>query len=387
MEADGGTLDCGLVEVAPLAPRSETTVELPAGLVARAGDAAAVLTVRAELAEETEWADAGHEVAWGQALLNLPAPPQVRATEVAVVADAPGSAGDAAGGGPGAGTDELLLGPAAFSRTTGALTRLGGLPVEDLRLVLWRAPTDNDHGVDWWGNTEAPTLAQRWVGAGLNRLHSRLIGITATPDADGGEELEIRTRVGIADKQYGVFVDYTWTSDGERLSLRTRVRPDGDWNDRGRDVPWARIGLELVLGTGARHVDWFGQGPHQAYPDTGQGTRTGWYSLPAADLAVDYVRPQESGARAAVHSATLQLDAGNLSISGEPFALTVRPYSQAALDAASHQPELVPDGRTYVYLDHVQRGVGTGACGPGVLEAYRLDHREADFTLVFEAEG
>lgn len=385
VEADGGTLDGGPVAVAPLAPRSETTVDLPAGLAAVAGDAAAVLTVRAELAEETEWADSGHEIAWGQASLNLPVGPEVRATAAVGETGAPAPAGSAAAGG--AGPDELLLGPAAFSRATGALTRLGGLPVDDLRLVLWRAPTDNDHGVDWWGNPEAPTLAQRWVGAGLNRLHSRLIGITAVPDADGGEALEIRTRVGVADKQYGVLVDYTWTSDGERLSLRTRVRPDGDWTDKGRDVPWARIGLELVLGTGARHVDWFGQGPHQAYPDTGQGTRKGWYSLPAADMAVDYVRPQESGARTAVHSATLQLDAGNLAISGEPFALTVRPYSQATLDAAHHLPDLVPDGRTYVYLDHVQRGVGTGACGPGVLDAYRIDQREADFTLVFAAKG
>lgn len=385
VEADGGTLDGGPVAVAPLTPRSETTVDLPAGLAAVAGDAAAVLTVRAELAAETEWADAGHEIAWGQASLNLPVGPEVRATAAVGETGAPAPAGSTAAGG--AGPDELLLGPAAFSRATGALTRLGGLPVDDLRLVLWRAPTDNDHGVDWWGNPEAPTLAQRWVGAGLNRLHSRLIGITAVPDADGGEALEIRTRVGVADKQYGVLVDYTWTSDGERLSLRTRVRPDGDWSDKGRDVPWARIGLELVLGTGARHVDWFGQGPHQAYPDTGQGTRKGWYSLPAADMAVDYVRPQESGARAAVHSATLQLDAGNLAISGEPFALTVRPYSQATLDAAHHLPDLVPDGRTYVYLDHVQRGVGTGACGPGVLDAYRIDQREADFTLVFAAKG
>ena len=90
-----------------------------------------------------------------------------------------GEARRSSAGGAAAAADELLLGPAAFSRATGALTRLGGLPVDDLRLVLWRAPTDNDHGVDWWGNPEAPTLAQRWVGAGLNRLHSRLIGITA----------------------------------------------------------------------------------------------------------------------------------------------------------------------------------------------------------------
>ena len=100
-------------------------------------------------------------------------------------------------------------------------------------------------------------------------------------------------------------------------------------------------------------------------------------------MDVDYVRPQESGARSGVRSASLDVAGSSLEITGEPFALTVRPYSMAVLDAAAHRPELAADGRSYVYLDHVQRGVGTAACGPGVLEPYRLKPRPAEFTLVF----
>ena len=129
-------------------------------------------------------------------------------------------------------------------------------------------------------------------------------------------------------------------------------------------------------------MSWFGQGPHQGYPDTGQGTRTGWFSMPLGELDVEYVRPQESGARAGVRSAALEVGGGTLDIAGEPFALTVRPYSQAALNEATHRPDLAADGRTYVYIDNAMRGVGTGACGPGVLEPYRLPPRDADFTVV-----
>ena len=93
---------------------------------------------------------------------------------------------------------------------------------------------------------------------------------------------------------------------------------------------------------------------------------------------MEYVRPQESGARSGVYRAALKLDGGRLAISGEPFALTVRPYSLEVLDAAPISPDLVPDGRSYVYLDHAVHGVGTAACGPGVLEGYRLEPREAD---------
>ena len=54
--------------------------------------------------------------------------------------------------------------------------------------------------------------------------------------------------MGAADKQFGVLVDYTWTSDSESLALRTQVRPDRDpGSTRALTVEWARIGLELVL--------------------------------------------------------------------------------------------------------------------------------------------
>ncbi|SER36507.1 glycoside hydrolase family 2 TIM barrel-domain containing protein [Arthrobacter sp. OV608] len=363
VEADGGTHDVGTVEVAPVSPQNEATVPLPA-LASGMKDRTAVLTVSAVLAAETAWAPAGHEVAWGQFVHAGASPEGPAQVEPLRVKDA-----------------ELELGPVLFSRITGMPTSIGGIPVEKLSLTLWWPPTDNDLGREWGGVDERP-LATQWKDARLNLLHARLLGITSEAGPEGGEALTVRTRVSAADKQYGVFVDYTWTSDGDAVALRTQVRPDGAWLNGGFEVEWARIGLELVLADPAASVTWFGKGPHQSYPDTGQGARTGWFTLPAAEMDVDYVRPQESGARSGVRSAAVQLSERTLEIHGEPFALTVRPYSQEALDAAAHRPDLKPDGRTYLYLDHALRGVGTAACGPGVLEQYRLKPREADFTLV-----
>ncbi|MEO5778976.1 MAG: glycoside hydrolase family 2 TIM barrel-domain containing protein [Arthrobacter oryzae] len=372
LESDGAVLARGDL-AAPALPAGESTqVPLPVDLVEKAGHSTAVLTVRAELDEDTLWAPAGHELAWGQAALNLPVAPGVPAT--AIVTESP---------------ETLTLGPAVFDRVTGTLLRLGGVPVHGVRLALWRPPTDNDLGAEWSDPEWQPVArsdAQRWHDAGLNRMHHRLIGITAAPAADGGEELVVRTRMGAADKQFGVFVDYAWSSDGHSLSLRTAVRPDGDWTDASGPLPWARLGLEVVLGAETQSAEWFGQGPHHSYPDTGQGTKLGWYQLPLAEMDVDYVRPQEAGARRGTRTAALELDAGRLAISGEPFALTVRPYSEAVLAAATHRPDLIPDGRTYLYLDHAQNGVGTAACGPGVLDAYRLIPRKAEFSLTFRVE-
>ncbi|WP_454699764.1 glycoside hydrolase family 2 TIM barrel-domain containing protein [Arthrobacter humicola] len=379
VEADGVTVDGGRVDVAPVAPHESADIQLPAGLLERAAhapaageqapglaaQAPAVLTVSAVLANDAVWAEAGHEVAWGQASANVR------------VAPAP-----AAAAGVDVDGDFLRLGPAVFERTSGSLIRLGETAVEGFRLLLWRAPTDNDLGAEW-GSPDPRPVATQWLDAGLNRMHPRLVGISSRPSADGGEELVVRTRVAAAGKQFGVLAEYVWTSDGSTISLRTSVRPDGSWVNAGRPVPWARIGVELVLGSAAESVEWFGQGPHQSYPDTGQGTRLGWHRMPAADMDDEYVRPQESGARSGVHAAALELDGGRLTIAGEPFALTVRPYSLDVLDTANHRPDLVPDGRSYVYLDHAVHGIGTAACGPGVLEGYRLTPREADFTFVF----
>lgn len=373
VEADGGALDGGTVDVAPVAPQSETVVELPGSVAAFAAGLSdgrpAVLTVRAVLGADSAWADAGHEVAWGQAVREPAAPVSPAPVEPVQVQDS-----------------ELTLGPVVFSRATGMPTSIGGVPVEKLGLTLWWAPTDNDLGREWGGADERP-LATQWKDAGLDRLHTRLLGISAGPGQDGGECLTVRTRVSAADKQYGVLVDYTWSSDGETVGLRTQVRRDGTWVNRGFEVEWARIGLEFVLCEETDSVSWFGQGPHQSYPDTGQGTRAGWFSLPLAEMDVEYVRPQECGARSGSRAAALHLGGRTLEICGDPFALTVRPYSQDVLDAAAHRPDLKADDRTYLYVDHALRGVGTAACGPGVLEQYRLTPRDADFSLTLKVRS
>ena len=60
------------------------------------------------------------------------------------------------------------------------------------------------------------------------------------------------------------------------------------------------------------------------------------------------------------------------------------------LDAATHQPDLVPDPLIYLHTDRAVQGIGTGACGPGVLPRYRLEVAPAHFAFtlsVLESTG
>jgi len=44
------------------------------------------------------------------------------------------------------------------------------------------------------------------------------------------------------------------------------------------------------------------------------------------------------------------------------------------------------DGRTHVVLDVAQNGVGSAACGPGVLPQYRLSARQVRASIRFVTE-
>ncbi|MEO7061234.1 MAG: glycoside hydrolase family 2 TIM barrel-domain containing protein, partial [Lapillicoccus sp.] len=370
--AQGVTLS-GTYGLLDVLPGETVTMDLPDAV--RDGMAGGpdprVLTLSAVLASDLPWASAGHEIAWAQrGLAELGA--TIAATPRATVSTAAHPRSSAGG---------WELGPATFAGSTGLLTSLGGLPVDGPRLGLWRAPTDNDNGRDRADRLNNLPDSQRWAAQGLHRLVSRLVSVEADEAA-----LTIVHRV--AAPVFDRYVDMTsrWTSEGDAVTLETTLVPQGDWGPS-----WPRIGLDLVIDEPVDFVDWSGYGPGQRYPDTGAGTRLGWWASSLDDLQVPYVRPQENGSRVVLGWVRLTDAAGRtLTVaSDEAFSFSARPWSVAALAAADHTPDLVPDGRTHLALDHRRHGIGTAACGPGVLPAYRLQPEHlsaADLTFRYTFE-
>ncbi|MEV0822187.1 glycoside hydrolase family 2 TIM barrel-domain containing protein [Nonomuraea rubra] len=313
------------------------------------------LTVRAVLAEDLPWAPAGHEVAWGQALLARPEPREHVATEAFTHTGTGSGTGRASRRG-----GELTVGGCVFDAATGRLVRLFGTEVEGPRLDLWRAPTDNDR---------AAGLEARWRALGLHRLTHRV------DDISTGDGLTVRTRVAPADTDLGMVATYRWTFDGG-LRLLLDIEPEGDWRD-----PIPRLGVTMSLpGPAVDRVTWFGLGPGEVYPDTGMAARVGRWSATVESMQTPYVYPQENGHRADVRWAEL----GGFRVSGEPvFGLTVRRWSALELAAARHRPDLVAGERVYVHLDLAHQGIGTATCGPGPLPAYDLRARRATLRVRF----
>jgi beta-galactosidase len=217
--------------------------------------------------------------------------------------------------------------------------------------------------------------ATAWRNAGLHRLRTRVLSVTATD-----HRLEVVTAVGPAGYDHRVQARLTWTSDGTSLGLTAEVEPQGEW-----PCSWARVGLEFLLPWSPEGAAWDGYGPGQRYPDTGQSQRLGRFHVrDLLELHTDYVRPQENGSRSGCVRLELGAPGAGLAVSGAGFAFTASPWTSAELAAAPHPIELPDAGeRCRLVLDLAEHGIGTASCGPGVLPQYRLEARPVRATLAF----
>ncbi|MFD5731807.1 glycoside hydrolase family 2 TIM barrel-domain containing protein [Streptomyces sioyaensis] len=346
----------GWLDVPPLAPGASATIPLPTPPVEPGDDGEALWTVTAVLDEDTAWAPAGHEVAWGQ----LPAGPRPAASWTATATPRRGEG------------NVIVLGPGTFDAATGTLGYLDGFRIGGPRLDVWRAPTDNDEAAPW---QPGPRPATEWRRIGLHRMRHRVDAVETGADA-----VRVRTRIAPAGSPLALWAVYHWTAQRDRLRLELSVEPEGDW-----PVPLPRLGVRMLVCGSLGRAEWFGGGPGEGYPDTRAAARVGRWSMPVEELQTPYVRPQENGARPGVRWAELtRADGSGLRIEGDPdFFFTARRWSAEELTAARHTTDLRPGEDLWLHLDHAQHGVGSQSCGPGVLPQHRLEAAPARFSFVF----
>lgn len=336
-EAASGTL-----AIKELAPGESTEVPLPEiGAGRSVGER--WMTVRAVLARPTPWAEAGHEVAWGQ--FQLAAPAQSRPV--------PAVGAQAAKTG-----DRWQLGAAIFERNRGRLVHLGGLQLLGPVLDCWRAPTDNDRG-------GRPSQADIWLRHGLNRFHTRLVSIVP---ADGA--LVVTTRHAAAGESFALAVSTCWRLvERGALEVTLDVLPEGIL-----PCPLPRLGTRLQLPGELSRVEWYGLGPGEAYRDSQAAARVGHYHATVDELQTPYVRPQENGNRLDVRWLSLRDERGEgLAVGGSPlFSFAARRWGTNTLENARHNRDLAATGYVHLNVDLAQHGLGSASCGPGPLPEHHL---------------
>lgn len=321
-------------------PLSEKTYALSHDMPTLPGEYA--VTVSFRLRESTAWAEAGHEVAFGQHVYSVEGSEKPLPTGKMEVIHGRHNIGIR-----GNGWDVL------FSRLQRGLVsyRLGGR--ELLKAVpqanFWRAPTDNDRG------NSLPARRGQWK---LASQYSAINRITApgVPDFTLTEEPDAVTltyRYAMPTVPASAYtLTYVVTPDGS-ISVNLDCTPPVELADP------PEFGVLLRLDSCYHNVDWYGYGPEETYADRCHGAKLGVFHTTAEGSMAKYLRPQECGNRTGVRWATVTDEKGiGLRFCGDGMSFSALPYTPFELENAAHPTELPPVHDTIVRVSLAQMGVG-----------------------------
>jgi len=328
-----------------------------------------MLNLSFTLASDAPWESAGHEVAWAQFPLDVPAAapiiktvsmPPLRVRESDSLLEVRGANFDFA-------FDKVYAAVCAWRHEGMSLLNTGP------KLSFWRATTDNDRG-GWSGSAAAS-----WRSDSLHMLQHRIDGVEVRQLGDKAVRIIALVRIAppVTDKAF--VVDYTYTLYGSGdLKIAVHGLPQGEWCPT---LP--RIGLTMTLPKCLDKVCWYGRGKGESYVDSKQAQRFGRWRAGVDDLYTPYVFPQECGNRTDVKwvSLTNLRGAGLLAVGEPSINFSALRYSAMDLENARHTIDLVPRDEIFLNLDYRHHGLGSESCGPAPLPKYVLKPEEFRFSL------
>ena len=331
-------------------------------------DAEYTLTVSFRLKEDMSWADAGHEVAFGQKIYKKI--PAFHASEkpIRVVH------GKVNIGVKGEDFDCL------FSMLSGGLVSYryaGKEMIEKIPMPnFWRAPVDNDNG------SMAPARYAQWKIASMYISHR-----------NGGMFDNVPTKV--EEKDNTVTVTYTYfmpTTPAGKCQVSYTVFGDGtietklmyDPVEGLPDMP--EFGMMFQFNADYDNLTWYGMGPEETYADRRHGAKLGIYSNKVADNMAKYLVPQECGNKVGVRYVRLVDAKGRgMMFEGDELSFSALPYTPHELENAAHVYELPQVHHTIVRVALAQMGVGgDDSWGSLVHPEYHIDvTKPLEFTFRF----
>ncbi|MGC9397792.1 MAG: glycoside hydrolase family 2 TIM barrel-domain containing protein [Anaerolineae bacterium] len=355
VKTEGETLAAGSLPPLDAGPGECVTVQLPLAEVEMPTDRDVILTLRFVLAEATAWAEAGHEIAWSQFwLIKGCDRPEAVSMDLSIFSVREGEKSTVFYG------SGFALG---FDDATGHIHRLTQAERTVIEagpvLNLWRAPTDND----------AARMAALWKAAGLDRLEEQVEAFDWMLQAIGVNRVEVTTKAAPPGGETVATTHYVY-----RIESTGEIRLTYDVELADDLPPLPRVGLRFTLPARLERFTWFGRGPHESYPDRKESARIDrWASTVSAEFE-PYIVPQENGNKTDVRWATFtDAEGAGLRIEGAPtFNVSAHHVTAHDLAAARHIHELKRRPEITLNVDIAQAGLGTEACGPGVLPPYEL---------------
>ena len=365
LRAGGRTLAQGKLPALRAAPQTTETVrlKLPAFNVEPGEEA--FLCFRFTAAAATPWCKAGHLLAWDQvAVPAKTARPAARKTARPLPPVELARDGEKFLIG---GADWQLTASAAGGYIEGFRWRGHDLLRTGPRLQIWRGATDND-GIKLKPWSEAALM--KWQNLGLEAVVPQCVSAKARRQSDGTVVFACEHVVSVPDREGALRHRqvYTIHADGT-------IRVENTFVLHKVMVDLPRLGVACVLPPDLEQLRWFGRGPFENYRDRQRAAMVDVYDSTVTGQYVPYIMPQEHGNHTDVRWLTLaHRNRGyGLRVGAEgPLEFTASHYTAADLYAANHTYDLKPRSEVILSLDYLQRGLGTGSCGPQPLERYRV---------------
>ena len=303
------------------------------------------VTVSFLLKMDTEWADAGYEIAFGQGTWTVEGTEEHVPMPELRISESPWNIGVAGE------SFEVM-----FARGSGALTSYRWGDREMLKAPIlpnfWRAPTNNDCG------NRMPQRYAQWKIASMYAAadytaQTRKPNAAMRPvrEADGSVTFAVETDLP--------------TNPPAVCRTTYRVHPCGRVDVclhydpvEGLGV-MPEFGMITKLDADYNRVRFFGLGPEENHIDRRQGARLGIWEYRAEENLTPYLMPQECGNRTGVRWADITDAKGRglrLWLNGGEFSAL--PWTPHELENAAHGFELPPVCYTVLKMSAIQMGVG-----------------------------
>ncbi|WP_044915220.1 glycoside hydrolase family 2 TIM barrel-domain containing protein [Butyrivibrio sp. WCE2006] len=335
---------------------TEVMMEYESGFSLQSGSLEFVFIVSFALKENTLWAKAGHEIAFGQTVLKKTTKPFKCSDKLRIVRGKNniGIYGDE--------FSALFTygSPGLASYVYAGREMIEKAPVPN----FWRAPNDNDCG---------SMMQQRYAQWKIASLYASMRG---KPD-------EMMRFANITEGKNSITISYNYylpTSPESDCAVSYEVFGDGTIKtemsfDAVKGLPdMPEFGMLFKLNADYDNVTWYGLGPQETYEDRKCGGKIGIYKNKVSDNMAKYLVPQECGNKCDVRWAEVtDLKGRGMKFFGDNISFSALPYTPHEMENAMHDFELPRVHYTVVRAALGQMGIaGDDSWGARPHPQYRL---------------